>query len=94
LHSKGKIDFRRNSAGNIDTDTIYFGDYYNYIRNNKTSFLAIIEITYSYVSVFINGKTTGMTDFHYRIERKRQKDYKIENQYGLVYNSFSPKWRL
>ncbi|RRD40163.1 autotransporter domain-containing protein [Leptotrichia sp. OH3620_COT-345] len=43
---------------------------------------------------FLNGKTTGMADIYYKGERKGQKDYKLENQYGFVYNGFSPKWKL
>lgn len=44
--------------------------------------------------LYFTGKTTGMIDFYYKGERKNQVDYKVENQYGFVYNGFSPKWKL
>lgn len=40
------------------------------------------------------GKTTGIFEYNYAGDRDSQMDFLMENEYGIVYTGFMPKWRL
>lgn len=40
------------------------------------------------------GKTTGIFEYNYKAVKDGQMDFLMENEYGIVYTGFMPRWRM
>lgn len=95
-YSKGKYGINvgyRNETSNKSTLTTYDGA--KRVQRGVHQLRVTPNFTYELGNGFtFGGGTTGIFEYNYTGEREGQFDYLMENQYGIVYTGFMPRWRV
>lgn len=95
-YSKGRYGFNigyRNETSNKPS----FSDKKNSSRVQRGvhQLRLVPNFTYELGNGFtFTGKTTGIFEYNYTGPKDGQMDFLMENEYGIVYTGFMPKWRM